>query len=714
MPSSPASRTPSVLATLAVFCAITANPIKAAESEPITTLPKIKVAAQEEVPYVTGHATSATKTDAAIKDIPQAIVVVSAEVLRDRGVAKLSEALDTVSGVIRESSYGGNNASAGFIARGFSAAQLRDGMRLSVQGFGDALDIGAVESIEVLKGPASVLYGASQPGGTINIVTKKPHGEFALETSASVDSFGMGRIGVDFNTPLLGDTLLFRVNAAHEDGDTYRDFVDRRTSLIAPTLQWNPTDGTQVTLQYEHVRAVGLFDRGLGWVDSYLDTGIDFRDLPPGRFVGEPTAKPSRNDTSQTIATLEQRLGAGWRLRLAYSDVQFDWDSQAEINLDTFDPGTGLFSRYFGDYDRQGENTRTLFAELVGEFQLGATKHQLLIGADDLHNRAFYIGVSGNPPPAPIDVQNPQYPGYTGFDTVFSFSGLQGSSGHSFYAQDLITLAPQWKALLAARHDSSRRYAQPYPGQPDDLGQVSKNSFSRLSPRAGLVYQPSERDSLYASFSSSFAPALFINLRDPSAFRPETGKQFELGWKRDWLNGRLNSTLAVFDIRKRNVSQNDPTNAPEEFFEVQVGEFHSRGIEFDASGELRPGLRATLGIGYAEVTVSESDDPNLPVGERIDNFPRLTASLWLSQDFGDAWTVGAGVFHAGSSPTALPDNGVSIPAYTRVDAVVSWQSAAWRLQLSGKNLTDVDYYAASNTLMPQPPRHALLSATFTY
>lgn len=689
----------------------TASGAQAANEEP-KTLPKIRVEAAGIVPYHAPVTTTGTKTDAPVKDIPQAIVVVTNDLLRDRAVTKLSEAIDTVAGIVRDSSYGGNTASAGFIARGFSALQLRDGLRLNIQGFGDALDIGSVDSIEVLKGPASVLYGASEPGGTINLVTKKPHEEFAAEATGAVDSFGLGRVGLDLNTPLSGDgKWLFRMNLAHEDGDTYRDFVDRRTTLVAPSLQWNPTDGTRVTLQYEHVRTVGLFDRGLGWIDSYLGTGIDYRSLPAGRFVGEPTAKPSRNDTSQIIATLEQDLAGSWRLRLAYSDAQFDWDSQAEINLDTFDAGTGLFSRYFGDYDRQGENTRVAFAELTGELQLGSTTHQVLVGADDLKNRAFYIGVGGDPSPAPIDVQNPEYPGYSVFDTVFSFSGLQGSSGHSFYVQDLITLTPRWKALLAARYDNLERYAGAYPGQPDDIGEPSRNTFSRTSPRVGIVYQPTDSDSLYASLSTSFAPALFINLRDPSAFKPESGKQFEVGWKREWFGGRVSSTLAAFEIRKHNVAQSDPANAPDEFFEVQVGEYRSRGVELDASGSPREGLRVTLGLGYANVTVSESDNPDLPTGERLANFPRVTANLWVSQDVGAAWTLGAGIFHAGSAPISLPDNGISIPAYTRLDTVVSWRSESWTVQLAGKNLTDVEYYAASNTIMPQPPRHAVLSAS---
>ncbi len=683
------------------------------DGQPVKTLPRVTVVADEAPPYTKQEATGATKVEAPIRDIPQSIVVVGEDLLHERGVAKLSESLDTVAGIVRESVYGGNTATAGFTARGFRVAQLRDGMRLSIQGFGDALDIGAVESIEVLKGPASVLYGASEPGATINIVSKKPQTEFGIGADTSIDSFGTGRVGVDLNLPLVTDKLLVRVNAAHEDGDTYRDFVDRRTSLLAPVLEWRPREGTQITLRYEHVRTVGLFDRGLGWIDSYLGSGIDFRDLPAERFLGEPSANPSRNDTSQILAKVDQQLGANWSIRAAYSDVQFDWNSQAEINLDTFEPDTGLFTRYFGDYERQGENTRIGLIELLGNFNVGSTQHQLLVGADDLENRAFYIGLNGNPPPAPIDVFEPVYPGYTP-NAEFWFSGLQGSSGHSFYAQDLITLSDQWKVLVAARHDSSRRYSGAYPGQPDDSGEVSEHEFDRTSPRAGVVYQPNGTDSYYGSFNTSFAPSLFITMRDPSAFKPEIGKQFELGWKREWVGGRFSSTLSAFEIRKQNVAQSDPANTPDEFFEVQVGEFQSRGVELDASGEIRPGLRGTIGIGYAEVTVSESQDPSIPVGERIDNFPELTASLWLAQDLGETWSIGAGLFHAGGSPTTLPGNGVSIPGYTRVDATLTWRQGPWRLQLSGKNLTDETYYAASNTIMPQAPRHGLLTANYTF
>src|SRR5688572_2612303 len=221
MPSrNPAGRQ-SVYATVLFFSLTPAWATDPDESP--KTLSRIAVAAEEEPTYAEKDASAGTKTDAPIKDIPQSIVVVSQELLEDRGVAKLNEALDTVAGVVRESVYGGNTATAGFLARGFRAAQLRDGMRLNIQGFGDALDIGGVEKIEVLKGPASVLYGASEPGGTVNIVSKSPHADFALNADTSVNTFGTGRVGVDLNAPLYRDALLFRVNVAHEDGDTYRD-----------------------------------------------------------------------------------------------------------------------------------------------------------------------------------------------------------------------------------------------------------------------------------------------------------------------------------------------------------------------------------------------------------------------------------------------------------------------------------------------------------
>ncbi len=183
---------PIALGTLSLVLANEAALANPAE-EAVKTLPRVVVSADRDPTYIEKSAPGATKIDAPIKDISQASVAVSQELLNDRGVVKLNEALDTVAGVTRESVYGGNTATAGFRARGFRAAQLRDGMRLSIQGFGDALDIGAVQSIEVLKGPASVLYGASEPGGTINIVSKTPLEDFALEGSTSVDSFGTGR-----------------------------------------------------------------------------------------------------------------------------------------------------------------------------------------------------------------------------------------------------------------------------------------------------------------------------------------------------------------------------------------------------------------------------------------------------------------------------------------------------------------------------------------
>ncbi len=681
-----------------------------------TVLPEIKVRAAAPVEtatspvvgYLARRSATGTKTDALVADIPQSIVVIPGDLLRDRGVAKVSEAVDTVAGVVRGGTYGGNTSSADFIARGFEALKLRDGMRLNAQGFGDALDIGSIERVEVLKGPAAVLYGAGEPGGTVNLVSKKPYAGFGGEAGLSYDSFGTGRLSVDLNAPFTADdTLLFRINAAVESGDTYRDFVKRDNSLIAPTLEWRPHAGTKLTLQYERVHTKGLFDRGLGRSYNYEGTGIDYNALPVERFIGEPSVGPSRTTTSQAIATLEQDLGGGWRAKLAYADNRFDYDNQPEVGLDTFDPATGLFSRYFIDYATQGERTRTALAEVSGKLVLGGIGHQMLIGADATRNKAYYVALQGIPAPGPINVTQPQYTGYAGYSTDFYYSGLQGSNGHSFYAQDLLTFSPQWKALLALRHDRASRFSGAFPGQPDDSGVVNRNAFSKTSPRAGLVYQPSAVDSFYGSWSTSFSPAVFINLRDPSAFKPESGKQLEVGWKRDWAEGRLSSTLAVFDIRKQNVAVSDPTNSADEYFEVQVGEYRSRGIELDVNGSPWPGLRLSLGLGYADVAVSKSSDPALPVGSRQIDTPRVTAKLWVSQDLGAGWSVGAGLFHASATPTS----GLTFPAYTRLDASLAWQQGAWQVQLSGKNLSNVKYHAGN---LPQAPRHAVLGASYKF
>jgi iron complex outermembrane recepter protein len=678
-------------------------------------LPEMSVRARREMTYKSETASTATKLDVPLKDIPQSIQVVPQQLLRDRGVQRLNEVADTVSGVVRKSVYGGGNSGAVFTARGFSALTLRNGMRLNVQGFGDAYDIGSIESVEVLKGPASVLYGASEPGGTINFVTKKPYASFGGEASLAANSFGTFRTAIDFNTPLTkSNALLFRINAAYEDGDTYREFVERRNTFIAPILQWNITPQTRVIAEYEQVRTRGLFDRGLGRPDSYIGTGIDYRDLPVERFVGEPSLTPTRTKTSQSLLTLEHDFTADWRIKAVYSQSKFDYANQPEIGLDAYDPATGEFSRYFLDYTSQGERTRNLVADVSGSFMLFNMQHKVLVGADRTRNKAFYFAVSGDPPPGPIDIRNPNYTGYDGFTTAFSYSGLQGTNANAFYFQDLVTLSPKWKVLLGARRDKAERFTGALPGAPDDSGVVNRNEFSRVSPRGGLIFQPTNETSLYASYSTSFAPALFISLRDPASFKPEIGEQKELGWKQEWSQGGLSSTLALFQARKKNFAVNDPTNTPDEFFQVQVGEFTSRGVEFDFSGELGRGLRVTGGIGYAKVKVTSSDDPTIPVGALIDNFPQRTANLWLTQQLGQTWSVGVGVFHASSAPTSVPDNGIRVPSYTRFDTTLIYDAKPWRAQLNLNNLTNVKYYAASNTIMPQPSRHAVLSVAYRF
>lgn len=369
--------------------------------------------------------------------------------------------------------------------------------------------------------------------------------------------------------------------------------------------------------------------------------------------------------------------------------------------FDSFDETTGELSRtaYWAGGEYANYSTQT---DLIGKFATGSIQHQLLFGFE-------YSKTTENPnfqldtPYPSINIFDPVYvrerypiqPGFFRDDTTKTLG---------FYLQDQIDLADNFKLLLGGRFDSFDQTRTTR--NLDEERQEFEQSDSKFSPRVGVVYQPSDTVSLYASYTSSFRPSFGANRNpDDSIFEPETGRQYEVGIKTDFLDGKLNATLAAFDIKKQNVSTADPDNPD---FSIQTGEQTSRGIEFDVAGEILPGWNIIASAAYVNAFLSE--DETYDVGNRLDNVPEFSSSLWTTYEIQrgnlQGLGFGLGLYYVGDRQGDL-DNSYELPSYFRTDAAVYYRRNNWKAALNIRNLFDVKYFAGSdssrNQIQPGAP-----------
>lgn len=654
--------------------------------------------------YRSLSATGATKTDALLMDLPQSVRVLTGDLLRDAGVTTLAGALDLASGIAKQSPLGGlwdsyamrgftgdPNFGSDYMVNGFSSSRGYNGLR----------DGGNTQNVEVLKGPASALYGRGEPGGTVNITTKKP--KFAPEYGADVSlgSFRTRRAAVDLTGP-LSDSFAYRLNAAHEEGHSFRDTVKVERSLFSPSFLWLAGEHTTVSYEIEAVRQRVPFDRGVVAVNGKLGA------VPVSRFLGEP------GDGPMTVKSLGQQLF----IHHALSD---DWTLQAgasyrnseltgystEANKLLADGRTLNRQRRHRDFSATDVSARV---EVLGKFKTGALAHEVLAGVDAYHFDDHRVQLRRNPSAAnayAIDIFAPVYGGKAA-PLALSIDTQEAQKARGLYAQDQVDLGAQWKALVGVRHDT---YTQDVTN--NRLNTSNRQSLSATSPRAGLVYQPSKMWSLYASAAKGFRPNSGISIAN-QAFPAERSRAYELGAKLE--TGKLTGTLAVYDIRKRNVLTTNPANTD---FAIAAGEVGSRGLELDVSGEVARGLRVSGAYAYTDASVTRGDT-TIVTGSRLANVPRHSANLLATQQFalgtGSA-SVGGGVQYVGER---LGDVAISssftLPAYTTARLLASYSpNAQLRLALNVENLFNRSYYASSyNQLWVAPGAERTLTLNAHY
>ena len=644
--------------------------------------------------YAPGNATTATRTDTPLRDIPQSIQVIPQQVLEDQQVLQLEEAVRNVSGIAPGNTFA-NTQDGGFVIRGFPSFDLylRNGFRDSQGGFREFANI---EQVEVLKGPASILYGNLEPGGVINLITERPLSESTYEVTPQFGSYGLVRPSIDFSGPLNSDrTLLYRLNALYQRSDGFRSFnQDNERIFIAPILEWQISDDTNLLLEFDYLRDERPFDRGLVVINDAV------ADIPISRILGEPDDFRQVEEFSAGYQ-LEHQINDHWSIRNRFRMLLSDTLDYA-FQPGSLDEATGELSRNLRSNDDYRENY-ALQTEVVGEFTTGTVNHTLLIGLDLGHTTNQGNTRAANSTPS-INIFDPIY----GADrpdrndlALLTIDRFSRTNSLGVFVQDQIDFSENFHLLLGGRFDIVDQFSR------NNLANSTTDQYdTAFSPRIGIVYQPVEPISFYSSYSRSFQPNFFTSANG-EFLEPERGTQYEIGIRGEFLDQRLIANLAAYHLTKTNVATTDPDNPN---FSLPLGEVRSQGIELDVSGEILSGWNVIASYGYTDAEVTRSDDPFFPVGLRNANVPRHTASLWTTYEIQQGNLAGlgfgAGMFYVGERPGDF-DNTYTLPGFLRTDAAVYYRRDNWRAAINIKNLFDNRYFEGADfgrtTVRPGAP-----------
>jgi iron complex outermembrane receptor protein len=664
--------------------------------------------------------------DVPLEELPQAVQVITADMLQEVGAVRLNDALDIAAGVARQNTFGGVWDS--FAIRGFAgdlnvpSGYLVNGFN-SGRGFGGLRDTSSVERIEVLKGPGSSLFGRGEPGGTVAITTKKP--QFDTQGSVSVtggsESFRRGE--GDFTTP-LGDAIAVRVNGAVENGDSFRDTLEAKRYFASPSAVVKFSDQTSLSYEFEWSRQEIPFDRGVVAVNGRLGA------IPNSRFLGEPGDGFNVAKVRGHQLELQHVLAGNWALLVggAYRETELTGFGQSPELVASrqpfFSDGQTLSrQRRFTDYESSDMTTR---AEISGTFSTGPLTHHLLFGADyeefeldrfqTRYRPPVFTATSTLAQMNAVNIYNPVY-GNLPTPNAFVFDDTEEQTAYGVYLTDQMDLTDVFKLRLGGRYDW---FKQSIDNRLTVL-QPPEQDVTAFSPSVGLVYEPFASLSFYAAFAKGFRPNSGFDFnRNP--FEPEKTESYEVGMKFSTPDQNLSGTIAVFTMDKTNVITADPVNAG---FSVAIGEAKSKGVELELSGQLPGEVRMQMSYAYTDAESATSVlDPDFRMvvnaGDPLINIPEHNASLLLFKDIdisGRQLTLGIGGKYVSDR---LGETGTQffLPEYTLVKLMASFEVFD-KLTVSAEvnNLTDERYYPASYSALwvaAGAPRQYQMRATYEF
>lgn len=690
--------------------------------------------------YTKSSAKSATGIDAEVMDTPRSIQVIPEKLIQEQQAQDLKQILENVSGVQTLSVAGDTLDS--FLMRGFEVDDIyQDGFAMS--GSGIRVQSANIESVEVLKGPAAILYGRSTPGGIININTKSPQRNPYNNITFNVDKFGQRRLQLDSTGPLNeSGSVMYRIVGSIEETDTFRKTEDRNRisrDLIAPSLTWNIDEWNSVTAKFEWIDSSQIRDRG----NVLFDDGsgnLKIADVPRSRRFGESS---NLSDTIQRTARIDYShiFKNDWELEadIAYQNTDSSVSNSNQVaglgvilpgpilplalvqsggipgNRTTHVQANGVLARSPNQFSNNIDNYYGAL-RLNGETEWAGLKQEFTTGIDynrrrtvgDLNVSFVQVGPNLIPQFDIINIFNPIY-NQTQLNPKTKVSDSQSTDTQwGLYAQSLVTFSDEWKALFGIRRDRftrdsiNTRYLRDIvpnailrPDTPRE-SDLSHSAIYETSPNAGVVFQPNETLSFFGSYSESFQPneQSISNAGQTINIEPSTGKQYEVGVKGAFLNKKLNFNLAYFDIKRKNVpaGSNAITGVT-----IVNGEEHSKGLEFDTNVNLVNNLNLIFNYAYTDAEVSKGGNK----GNTVRGIPKNSASLWATYQFSGSlqgFKLGGGAVYRDKT-YGDAGNSFKIDSYTLFNAYAAYSTALdakrkLNLQVGVRNLTDKEYNIA--------------------
>ncbi|BCT15911.1 TonB-dependent siderophore receptor [Enterobacter roggenkampii] len=661
-----------------------ADTTAAKDGETLTVTADPNTPAEATNGYQPLNTSTATLTNMPMLDIPQVVNTVSDKVLEDQHATTLDEALYNVSNVVQTNTLGGTQDA--FVRRGFGANRdgsiMTNGLRTVLPRSFNA----ATERVEVLKGPASTLYGILDPGGLINVVTKRPERTFGGSLSATSSSFGGGTGQVDVTGPIDGTRLAYRLTGEYQDEDYWRNFGNERSTFIAPSLTWFGDDAT-VTVLYSHRDYKTPFDRGTIF-DLNTKKAVDVDRKT--RFDEPFNVTDGQSDLAQLNA--EYRLNSQWTAKFDYSYSQDKYsDNQARVMA--YDAKTGNLTRRVDATQGSTQRMHSTRADLQGNVDIAGFYNEILTGVSYENYDLLRTDMMRCKNVKGFNIYHPVYGKLNKCTTVSAADSDQTlkQESYSAYAQDALYLTDKWIAVAGMRYQYYTQYAGK--GRPFNVNTDSRDE--QWTPKLGLVYKLTPSVSLFANYSQTFMPQSSI-ASYIGDLPPETSNAYELGAKFDLFDG-VTANIALFDIHKRNVLYNESVGG--ETIAKTAGRVRSQGVEVDLAGSLTENTNIIASYGYTDAKVLE--DPDY-AGKPLPNVPRHTGSLFLTYDIhnaiaGNTLTIGGGG-HGVSRRSATNGADYYLPGYFVADAFAAYKMKLQypvTLQVNVKNLFDKTYYTSS-------------------
>jgi catecholate siderophore receptor len=694
--------------------------------------------------YATTVQTTGSRVPIRVLDLPQSTYTVTQQLLEDRGVDSLKDALEGVPAVQPTLGEGRRDS---FSIRGFNAGtdQYFDGVRDDAQYY---RDLSNTEQLDVVEGPAAVLYGRGSSGGLVNRVTKKPTME-GLQGSVAVTggSYGERRLESDTSDSWLHNALGGRLTGAGEFSGNQRHYYYMNRYAFAPTLRWRVSDRTDMYAQVQHLRDERLPDRGIPAIDG--PQGV----VPIGNYYGyilgsSPGASHDFIHEGATDETYDLRhdFEDGWHLHeiFRHSGNTVSWSTVYLYQMNLPDggtiagqssthahkPGEPLLSLGDATADAAGDADdnptilrgqynanqfqRNIFDQLEtyrsGRF--AGIGHTLLLGGEYGRQTIDRLQFFGTTPDTTLYNPVPDLPPTPG--TSPTVDGRFLGQTAAFYVQDLMQLAPRWKLMAGARFDNFKQALdQRLVGKPD-LGRVD----NKWSPRVGLLYQPKTWSTLYLSYSRNFDPSgESLNLAANNAeLAPERTQNYEGGAKFSSFGDKLISTVAVYDLDRNNIKTPNPAN-PSEL--LLTGEQRTLGTSLSFQGSVTQRWMVYGGYAYQDAVVTKSNASFNGIsfqGKRPTDIPLHSGSFWSTYRFANGLGAGGGVYFNTDS-FAFTDNLVQLPGYARLDATVFYHRRHTEIDGHLFNLANTRYYDSSHSdleLFPGAPISGTVTARYRF